>query len=61
LGAFLRFNLVQLGVLAGGLAGMTLLVELVHLRPFVSQMIVMSAAVVASYFLNLAYTFRAAE
>jgi putative flippase GtrA len=57
-GAFLRFNLVQLGVLAGGLAGMTVLVEAVRLRPFVSQMIVMAVAVVASYVFNSHFTFR---
>jgi len=61
LSSFMRFNLVQLGVLAGSLAGMTLLVEVMHLRPFLSQMVVMSAAIVASYLLNLSYTFRAAE
>jgi putative flippase GtrA len=56
--AFLRFNVVQLGVLAWGLAGIGFLVEIVHLRPAYGQIVVMSVAIVASYVLGRKYTFR---
>lgn len=56
--AFLKFNLVQLGVLAWSLAGMVLLVELLHCPAFIGQMLVMSVGIVASYLVNLKYTFR---
>ncbi len=56
--AFLRFNLVQLGVLITGLAALATMVAVLHFSPFFGQLLVMTITVIASYVLNRAYSFR---
>jgi putative flippase GtrA len=56
--AFLRFNLVQLLVLASGLALLSFMVEVLHFAPLYGQLTVMTGTVVAGYLLNRAYSFR---
>jgi putative flippase GtrA len=59
LAAYLRFNLVQLFVLAFGLGGVALTVEALHFAPLFGQLLVMSAVVVLSYLLSRNYIFKA--
>ena len=56
--AFLRFNMVQLFALGWGLAGLTFLVEIIHLNPLLSQFLTMRATLVVSYVLHREYSFR---
>jgi putative flippase GtrA len=56
--AFARFNLVQLLVLCWGLSGLALTVEVMHLRPLLGQLLVMSVAVIGSYLMHRNYSFR---
>lgn len=56
--AFLRFNFVQLLVLGWGLLGLSIMVEVIHIHPLLSQLFVMVIAVVVSFVLNRAYAFR---
>jgi putative flippase GtrA len=57
-GAFLRFNLVQLVVLACSLGGLAFLVEVLHLHPLLSQSLVIAGAIVGSYVMNRNFSFR---
>lgn len=57
-GSYLRFNLVNLVVLAFSLASITILVEVLHWSPLASQITVMIASVVGGYFLNRNVSFR---
>jgi putative flippase GtrA len=56
--AFLRFNLVQLVVLAAGLTALATMVEILHIAPLFGQLLVMTITVIASYLLNRVYSFR---
>jgi putative flippase GtrA len=56
--AFVRFNVVQGLILMMSLAGIAFLVEVIKVRPLISQIVVMTAAVIASYLLNLKFSFR---
>jgi putative flippase GtrA len=56
--SFLRFNLVQLLVLIGNLAGLALLVEVFHFHTLLSQLIVMTISVIVSYLMHRAYSFK---
>ena len=56
--AFARFNIVQLVILCWGLIGIAFMVEIVHLQPVLSQLIVMAVAIIGSYVLNRGFAFR---
>jgi putative flippase GtrA len=55
---FLRFNLAQLLVAGWGIIGVAFLVEVIKLRPLSAQLLAMTVAVIASYFLSKNYSFR---
>jgi putative flippase GtrA len=57
LGAYLRFNVVNMVVLAFSLAGITIMVEVLHRPPLFSQIVIMMAAIVCGYFLNRRFSF----
>jgi putative flippase GtrA len=56
---FLRFNVGYLGALAIGLGGMAVLVDRVHLSPFVAQPILLTITVVLSFLWHSRVSFRA--
>jgi putative flippase GtrA len=56
--AFARFALVQTGTLAWGVLGLLVCVEVLHLHPLLSQLLLMAIAVIATYSLNRKFTFK---
>jgi putative flippase GtrA len=56
--AFLRFSIVQFLVLIASIAGLTLLVEVFHIIPLISQLVVMTSCVIAGYLLNRNFSFN---
>lgn len=57
--AFLRFCIVQSLVLMASITGLALLVEVFHVIPLVSQLVVMTSCVIAGYLLNRNFSFNA--
>jgi putative flippase GtrA len=57
--AFLRFNLVQLMMLAVSMTALSVMVEVLHFHPLFSQLVVMTSCIIASYLLNRSYSFKA--
>jgi putative flippase GtrA len=55
--AFLRFSIVQFLVLIASITGLTLLVEVFHIIPLISQLVVMTSCVIAGYLLNRNFSF----
>ena len=56
--AFLRFNLVQLLMLAGSLCSMVLMVEWLHIKPLPSQVAIISVVLIISYIMHRDFSFR---
>jgi putative flippase GtrA len=57
LGAYVRFNIVNLVILGFSLTSIAILVEFLHRSPLVSQVTVMMASIVVGYLLNRKFSF----
>jgi len=57
LGSYVRFNIVNLVILAFSLVSIAILVEFLHRSPLFSQVTVMMASIVIGYLLNRKFSF----